>query len=157
MLDTGDYYFMINHYDGVGTYELSLSCSIVKTTTTVATTIMPTSIPSGSTSSTVNATTSTKKPSTCGGSGRCVNLDNNCNPGYEPCSENDDECALEEKCCCLKGSTTKHSTNYFMIVGIFLTLVLVILVFFYLKSKSTITYEKLYRKWSRILSFDNKL
>jgi hypothetical protein len=152
-LEPGTYYVMVDHYEGSGNYDLSLSCVSIGTTTTAPTTVATTVSSVASTVSSVASTTTRpittiEQPSTCGIDGYCVGQDEGCSESYEHCSNYNDECAAHEICCCLK---TTHGFNYQIIVGLFLTVVLVVLVYFYIKGKSTMTYEKLYKKWTRII------
>jgi hypothetical protein len=155
-LETGDYYIMVDFFEGYGTYDLSLSCTSERTvTTTTHSTTTTTTITTvtGTTTTTIKNTTTTKittttiMTSTCGDEGECINGDEGCDTGYENCNVNDDECSADEICCCPK---VEPPVNYGILIGLFLTFVLIILVYFYLKSKSKITYEKLYSKWSRV-------
>jgi hypothetical protein len=152
ILEPGNYYIMVDFYQGFGTYDLSLSCSPIKavTTTTTAPTITTTLM----TTTTVSVTTSTittttmKKFSPCG-NGHCVSMDEECGPGYEECSDYDGECGVGEKCCCV-AKIQPEPTNLGLTVGLIIILLMVILLYFFIKSKRRITFEKLYRKWSRV-------
>ncbi|MCX6821275.1 MAG: hypothetical protein NTW30_00705, partial [Candidatus Aenigmarchaeota archaeon] len=154
-LGEGDYYIMVDHYYGAGTYDLVLSCpSITTGTTTTTTTRITTSTSRSTTTTGITTTTTTEEITTttteasCGVDGYCIDENNQCTESYEPCSSNNGDCGDNEKCCCPKG----NGPGYMMvIVGLLLTFVLIILVFFYFKGRSRMTYEKLYSKWSRIL------
>ncbi|MDI6825834.1 MAG: hypothetical protein QMD36_01405 [Candidatus Aenigmarchaeota archaeon] len=152
-LKAGNYYMMIDFYEGVGTYDLSLSCSPIKitTTTTVVTTTTTSVFTTTSyTATTVKATTTTTKPSRCGINGYCESLDEECMYGYEECDEYETDCGVDEKCCCV-AKIQPEPSNLGLTVGLIVVLLVVILLYFFIKSKRRITFEKLYRKWSRVL------
>jgi hypothetical protein len=156
LLGEGDYYIMVDHYDGVGTYDLVMSCpslitgttttrTTTSTTTRYSTTMHTTSIAQTTTTEEITTTTT---EATCGVDGYCIDENKQCTESYEPCSSNNVDCGVNEKCCCQKAKGPGYTM---VIVGLLLTFVLIILVFFYFKGRSRMTYEKLYSKWSRIL------
>jgi len=153
-LEAGTYYIMTDFYEGIGTYDLSLSCSQIKVTTTTtisSTTTATTAITTTSvnTSTTIKATTTTAKISSCGPSGGyCESTDKDCNSGYEDCPDNDVDCSVDQKCCCVTEIRPEPS-NLGLVVGLVVILLIVVLVYFFIRGKSRITFEKLYRKWTR--------
>jgi hypothetical protein len=154
-LETGTYYIMIDFYGGIGTYDLSLACSPIKvtTTTTISTTTTATTAittTSVNVSTTIKATTTSAKISSCGPSGYCEGVEEDCKSGYEECSDNDVDCGIDEKCCCV-AEIRPEPSNVGLIVGLIVVLLIVILIFFFIKGRSRITFEKLYRKWTRLL------
>jgi Na+-transporting methylmalonyl-CoA/oxaloacetate decarboxylase gamma subunit len=156
-LNPGSYYIMVDYYEGVGTYDLSLACSsiISATTSTTSTTtstiygLTTTLTTSYITKTTTKVTTTTSKSSFCGEDGYCVNKSQGCEEGYKACSQNDKDCASNDKCCCPSEVSTGFGSEIF--ISLFITFVLIVLVFLYLKGKTKMTFEKLYSKWSRIL------
>ena len=152
-LEVGNYYIMTDFYEGIGTYDLSLSCSPIKVTTTTtisSTTTATTAIATTSVniSTTIKGTTTTTKNSSCGTNGYCESTNNDCNSGYEDCPDNDVDCSIDQKCCCVTEIHPEPS-NLGLVVGLVVILLIVVLVYFFIKGKSRITFEKLYRKWSR--------
>jgi len=150
-LEAGTYYAMVHLYGNSGTYKISLYCIGKETTTPIGETttsifgITTTSIESETT--TIEETTTTTMG--CSNNGYCEQSDVDCNSGYSPCTDNT-ECYTDMKCCCLSQTSPKKGSSYGIILGLFLTFVLAVLIFLYIKNKSTLTYEKLYQKWARI-------
>jgi len=153
-LNTGSYYVMVDYYEGIGTYDLSLSCLTIKTTTTTtvsATTAIATTTPSGALTTTKPTTTTTVKISNCGSNGYCENENKECKSGYEDCTDYNEDCTgTDEKCCCV-AVIHPEPNNLGLIVGLVVFLLIVILIYFFMKNRSGITFDKLYRKWSRLL------
>jgi hypothetical protein len=149
-LEAGDYYIMVDFYEGIGTYDLLLSCSVARISTTTTTIIATTAISTTSVnvSTTPKSTTSTTKTSKCGPNGYCEAIDGECTTGYEDCPDNDIDCETDQKCCCV-AEIQPAPDNLWLVVGLIVILLMVVLVYFFIKSKSRITFEKLYRKWSR--------
>jgi hypothetical protein len=149
-LVNGTYYAMVKLDRGSGTYNISLICDSGVSTTTTTTTIGNTTTTESETTTTQETEGTTTTTPECGSNGYCEENEN-CRSGYKPCSGYNGDCGDDKKCCCPSEVPPGHGFNYELVVGLFLAFVLIVLVYFYLKSKSTITYEKLYKKWSRIL------
>lgn len=154
-LEPGDYYIMVDWYEGIGTYDLSLSCLVLQaaTTTTIAasttTSVYTSTTIRSNTSTTIRSTTTTAKTSSsCGPNGYCESTDTDCKSGYEDCPGNDVDCGVDEKCCCV-AEIHPEPSNLGLIVGLIVVLLMVILVYFFIKGRSRVTFEKLYRKWTR--------
>jgi hypothetical protein len=156
-LNSGSYYIMVDYYEGVGTYDLSLACSSIISATTTTTSTTTSTIYGLTTTTTIvhinktttRVTTTPSKSSFCGEDGYCVNKSQGCEEGYKACSQNDKDCASNDKCCCPSEVSTGFGSEIF--ISLFITFVLIVLVFLYLKGKTKMTFEKLYSKWSRIL------
>ena len=119
-----------------------------------------TGVTTTTTGSSATTTTQFEYTGTCGGDGYCELSDLECMESYEDCSTYDNECQLNEKCCCLVGDVVpstdlgkKSGFNYWWIIGILVIIGLAILVyFFYIKKghreqEIKKAFRDLYEKW----------
>ena len=127
--------------------RIIISAAITTTTVLGTTTVPETTIPP-----------TTTLPGMCG-DGYCEYEDYECLEGYEHCDEYDDECELNEKCCCPVAEITtttvpsKPSRSRYWFIGLFVILFIGgFIYFFFIKKRgeAKIAFKKLYEKWSRI-------
>jgi hypothetical protein len=92
----------------------------------------------------------------CGDEGYCEKVENECLTGYENCTENNDECNADERCCCSGTTTTtpsgKGGFNFLWIIPIIIVIIVVFVYFFFIRGRerqTMLTFRKLYEKWSR--------
>jgi len=136
--------------EGQSTERMIILSGLLPTTTTASTTTPTTTV--------VTTIGTTVYTGTCGYEGYCENIDNDCIIDFIDCPEYDDECNVDERCCCpfAEATTTVPSGeggfNFLWIIPIIIVIIVVVVYFFFIRGRereTMLTFKRLYEKWSR--------